>query len=86
MSDELESQSVFETGQNGVRCIPGNRHVIPLDPCPMCGSPSQFVEHVAAMVWMGECTKCGLLLGMPYGYASRLGLCDDWNRRTSLTP
>ncbi len=54
-------------------------HIIPLRPCPLCGGLAQFVED--EMVWFAECADCGLTLGMPNGYDSRLDLCEDWNRR-----
>jgi hypothetical protein len=54
-------------------------HCIPLRPCPLCGHEPDFVN--SGFVWLAECPSCGLLLGLPYGYASRLDLCRDWNRR-----
>jgi len=62
---------------------PGTEHILPLSDCPLCGSTAQFVEDADEMVWMAECTECGLLLGLPYGYSSRLDLCNDWNRRAN---
>ena len=58
-----------------------SQHIIPLLPCPMCGSEANFTEHHEEMVWTAECSVCGLSLGYPFGYGSRLDLCKDWNRR-----
>jgi transcription elongation factor Elf1 len=62
-----------------------SQHIIPLWPCPMCGSEANFTEHIEEMVWTAECSLCGLSLGYPFGYASRLDLCKDWNRRFPIT-
>jgi hypothetical protein len=67
------------------KIIPGDVHIIPLAPCPLCGAPANFLKFEEDMCWMAECSGCKLTLGMPYGYASRLDLCDDWNRTPQLT-
>jgi uncharacterized paraquat-inducible protein A len=58
----------------------GKLHVYPLLPCPLCGTDVDIVEY--DMVYLAECPKCGLTLGLPYGYASRLDLANDWNIRS----
>jgi hypothetical protein len=64
---------------------PSSQHCIPLWPCPLCGTPDPiFIEHITPMVWTAECTECGLSLGHPFGYGSRLDICRDWNRRSPL--
>ncbi len=64
---------------------PSSQHIIPLRPCPMCGSEPNFVDHHPPYgLWTAECPGCGLTLGMPYGYGSRLDLCNDWNREYLL--
>lgn len=61
----------------------GNLHCVPLLPCPLCGTEADIVEYDT--VYLGECPSCKLTLGLPYGYASRLDLANDWNRRTPHT-
>jgi len=78
-SDETPCSEEYVT-----RSYPCSQHCIPLWPCPMCGAEPNFVEHVEAMVWTAECPDCGLSLGHPFGYGSRLDLCADWNRRSPL--
>lgn len=63
-----------------VQRIWGANHIIPLWPCPLCGGDAFFLHHIQAMSYTAECSKCGLQLGYPYGYSSRLDLCRDWNR------
>lgn len=60
--------------------IRGKEHVVPLSNCPMCNGEADFVEFNET-VWIAECTGCGLALGYPYGYSSRLELANDWNKR-----
>lgn len=64
-----------------VQRIWGKNHIIPLEPCPLCGGDAHFLHHIEAMSYTAECGVCGLTLGYPYGYGSRLDLCRDWNRR-----
>jgi hypothetical protein len=67
------------------RSYPSSHHIIPLWPCPMCGSEPNFTQHIEEVVWTAECSVCGLSLGYPFGYGSRLDLCKDWNRRSSIS-
>lgn len=78
-SDVENSEDI--TVQHSIK-FPANSHCVPLSPCPCCGSSAEFVELTDESVWLAECTQCGLLLGLPHGYASRLDLCYDWNMRT----
>jgi hypothetical protein len=64
-----------------MRKYDSSEHIIPLENCPMCNGSAQFIEDEEEMVWLAECDDCGLTLGLPYGYSSRLDLCADWNRR-----
>ena len=66
-----------------VRTHPSESHIVPLADCPLCGAEAHFIECVTEMVWLAQCKGCGLILGDPSGYASRLDLCNDWNRRVS---
>lgn len=70
------SESLFEEEN---RRYSGDTHVIPLAGCPLCAHTPDFVEFDDS--WFAECPNCGLILGFPYGYGSRLDLCNDWNRR-----
>lgn len=63
------------------RRYPGNSHIIPLANCPLCGGQADFIEDEEICAWLAECCNCGLRLGEPNGYSSRLDLCNDWNRR-----
>lgn len=62
---------------------PGYMHVVPLACCPLCQCEPDIVEY--DMVYTAECQNCGLVLGLPYGYASRLYLAADWNRRATTS-
>lgn len=66
--------------ENGVVRYKGSLHCIPLAPCPMCGTEPNFVGYEDESAWAAECPTCGLYLGNPCGYGSRLDLCNDWNR------
>lgn len=54
-------------------------HIVALKECPLCGTFPKFVQD--DMLWFIECPECGLTLGQPNGYVSRLEMCNDWNRR-----
>lgn len=66
-----------------IRHHPSYSHIIPLLSCPLCDDDADFVEYVEDNVWTAECTNCGLTLGLPNGYASRLDLVNDWNTRVN---
>ena len=61
----------------------GRLHCIPIDDCPLCGHFTNVIEYTLDHVYLAECSSCGLCLGMPYGYSSRLDLSTDWNRRAN---
>jgi hypothetical protein len=83
---ETNPQKIQDDGAD-IRLIPGDQHVVPLSDCPMCGQPAQFVWHHMSMGrYAVRCTGCGLTLGPPHGYSSRLDLCADWNRRDVPAP
>lgn len=64
--------------------MPGSKHCVPLLDCPLCGSAVDIVEFPEdGPVYLAECTECKLTLGLPFGYASRRDLANDWNRRAS---
>jgi hypothetical protein len=86
--DSREAKTAEREGLSEIfadaRSAPCEAHITPPEPCPLCGSSAQFVELTSSMVWMCECTKCGLALGLPNGYSSRLDLCDAWNERAAI--
>lgn len=66
---------------DGTETIPGDQHIVPLADCALCGSKANFIFFKDEDVWAAECSDCGLILGLPYGFGSRLDLCAAWNRR-----
>lgn len=62
---------------------PGSAHCVPFKPCPLCASEVDLIELDC---WLVECPGCGLVFGLPFGYASRLDMAADWNRRRVLDP
>ena len=73
MTDEVTSYG--ETAR-----MLGKLHCYPLLPCPLCAADVYIVEY--DQIYLAECPECGLTLGLPYGYASRIDLANDWNRRS----
>jgi len=63
----------------------GSEEVYPLLPCPLCGSDVElFQDDDAGGVWVLECMECHLFFGLPFGYASRIDMARDWNKRTYI--
>lgn len=90
-SERVQSEQAAESGEplageEWPKRYPGDDHVIPLWPCNTCGATAEFLEW-PEMVWTARCTgdDCGLHLGEPNGYSSRLDLCAAWNRRYEPT-
>ena len=63
---------------------PSESHAVPLADCRMCGASVDFVCRDGD--WLARCSGCGLTLGEPHGYSSRLDLCRDWNRVVEREP
>lgn len=63
---------------------PSESHAVPLADCRMCGASVDFVCRDGD--WLARCPGCGLTLGEPHGYSSRLDLCRDWNRVVEREP
>ena len=81
-TDEIES--IDDDVQFGIRKHPYDSHIVHLKPCPCCGTYPEFLEDIEDMTWFASCPHCGLILGEPNGYSSRLDLCNDWNRRADV--
>jgi hypothetical protein len=67
------------TDRVAIKTHSGDSHIIPLSPCPFCGSPAEFLEYEKEGLWGARCTKCSCVM---VWYSSRLDLCNDWNKRT----
>lgn len=76
MSKEyVEVKSIFDVFDE---YYPGDMHCVPLRPCKLC-SGRAYIAEGALGGYFGFCGRCGMILGMPFGYGSRLNLADDWN-------
>lgn len=60
----------------------GSHQLPPLMGCPLCGTDPLVNCDEKNQLYYVECPQCGLVLGLPHGYSSRVPLAADWNRRT----
>lgn len=67
----------------GITRSAGAHHVVPFKPCPICGHGVDILHYDDLYVYTVECPSCGLAFGSPNGYASRLDMVSDWNRRST---
>lgn len=79
LGDEVTTSRPSES--QGESRTPGKHHAVPLADCPLCADEVDIVEDAEFPVYFAECPGCGVRLGEPYGYASRLHLAHAWNRR-----